>query len=118
MDNSIKELLQQLRQFRDERDWTQFHTAKDLALALSIEAAELNEQFLWKKSEEADPTKVREELADVLLYAFQLADKYGWDIPELMHEKMKHNAVKYPVDKVKGSARKYDQFSDPSSSDS
>jgi NTP pyrophosphatase (non-canonical NTP hydrolase) len=112
MDNPIDDLLQQLRQFRDERDWAQFHNAKDLALALSIEAAELNEQYLWKKPEDADPTKVREELADVLLYAFQLADKYDWDIPQLMREKIEHNAAKYPIDKAKGSARKYDQIND------
>ena len=97
MDNPIEELLQQLRQFRDERDWAQFHNAKDLALALSIEAAELNEQFLWKSAEQADIGRVREELADVLLYAFQLADKYGWNIPQLMQEKMLLNAKKYPA---------------------
>ena len=106
MNNSIKELLQQLRQFRDERDWAQFHNAKDLALALSIEAAELNEQFLWKSAEQADAGRVREELADVLLYAFQLADKYGWDIAELMRQKMALNAEKYPVDKARGNAIK------------
>lgn len=106
----IDELLQQLRRFRDERDWAQFHNPKDLALALSIEAAELNEVFLWKKPEDADPARVREELADVLLYAFQLADKYGWDIPELMQEKLMQNALKYPVAQAKGTARKYDEL--------
>ncbi|MCB2380366.1 nucleotide pyrophosphohydrolase [Hymenobacter sp. BT635] len=111
MSSPIDELLEQLRQFRDERDWEQFHNAKDLALALSIEAAELNEQFLWKTAEQANPDKVREELADVLLYAFQLADKYGWDIAELMREKLARNAEKYPADKAKGSATKYDQLS-------
>jgi NTP pyrophosphatase (non-canonical NTP hydrolase) len=110
MSSSIDELLEQLRQFRDERDWAQFHNAKDLALALSIEAAELNEQFLWKSAEQADPDKVREELADVLLYAFQLADKYDWDIAQLMREKISRNAEKYPADKVKGSNVKYDKL--------
>lgn len=110
MSSPIDELLEQLRQFRDERDWAQFHNAKDLALALSIEAAELNEQFLWKTAEQANPDKVREELADVLLYAFQLADKYGWDIAELMREKLARNAEKYPADKAKGTAAKYDQL--------
>jgi len=108
MSSPIDELLEQLRRFRDERDWAQFHNAKDLALALSIEAAELNEQFLWKSAEQADADKVREELADVLLYAFQLADKYGWDIADLMREKMAQNAEKYPVDKARGNATKYD----------
>lgn len=108
MSSPINELLEQLRQFRDERDWAQFHNAKDLALALSIEAAELNEQFLWKTAEQANPGKVREELADVLLYAFQLADKYGWDIAELMREKINRNAQKYPVSRARGNADKYD----------
>lgn len=110
INSPIDELLKQLRQFRDERDWAQFHNAKDLALALSIEAAELNEQFLWKSAEQANPDKVREELADVLLYAFQLADSYDWDIAELMREKLARNAEKYPVDKAKGSSTKYDQL--------
>ena len=110
MSDTIDKLLKQLRQFRDERDWAQFHNPKDLALALSIEAAELNEQFLWKSAEQANPDKVREELADVLLYAFQLADKYGWDISEIMHEKIARNAEKYPADKAKGTAAKYDQL--------
>lgn len=108
MSNPIDDILQQLRQFRDERDWAQFHNPKDLALALSIEAAELNEVFLWKKPEDADPAKVREELADVLLYAFQLADKYDWNIPQLMQDKLALNAEKYPTTKARGSARKYD----------
>lgn len=107
MNPELENILQQLRQFRDERDWSQFHNAKDLALALSIEAAELNEQFLWKSSEAADQAKVREELADVLLYALQLADKYGWDIMKMMQEKMAQNAEKYPVSKAKGTATKY-----------
>jgi NTP pyrophosphatase (non-canonical NTP hydrolase) len=110
MHNPIEELLQQLRQFRDERDWAQFHNAKDLALALSIEAAELNEQFLWKTAEQADAGKVREELADVLLFAFQLADKYHWDIAELMREKIARNAEKYPVRLARGNATKYDEL--------
>ncbi|MDU0369568.1 nucleotide pyrophosphohydrolase [Hymenobacter endophyticus] len=110
MNNPIDDLLQQLRQFRDERDWAQFHNPKDLALALSIEAAELNEVFLWKKPEDADPARVREELADVLLYAFQLADKYNWDIPQLMQEKLSINAAKYPADKARNSAAKYDKL--------
>ena len=106
----IEALLQALRQFRDERDWAQFHNAKDLALAISIEAAELNERFLWKAATEANPERVREELADVLLYAFQLADHYGWDISQLMHEKLASNAVKYPISKARGTATKYNEL--------
>ena len=107
----IDDLLQALRQFRDERDWAQFHNAKDLALALSIETGELNEEFLWKSATEARPERVREELADVLLYAFQLADHYGWDIAQLMREKLARNAEKYPVAKSRGTATKYDELS-------
>jgi NTP pyrophosphatase (non-canonical NTP hydrolase) len=107
MADPIEELLQALRQFRDERDWAQFHNAKDLALALSIEAAELNEQFLWKAAADAKPERVKEELADVLLYAFQLADHYGWDIRQLMQQKLALNAEKYPADKARGNANKY-----------
>ena len=107
MSNNIDSLLAQVRQFRDDRDWAQFHNAKDLALAVSIEAAELNEQFLWKTAETANPERVQEELADVLLYALQLADLYGWDIIQLMQQKLAANAAKYPVEKAKGTATKY-----------
>lgn len=106
----IEALLQALRQFRDEREWAQFHNAKDLALAISVEAAELNEQFLWKAATQANPERVREELADVLLYAFQLADHYGWDISQLMRDKLARNAEKYPVDKARGNATKHNEF--------
>ena len=110
MSMPFEDILQQLRQFRDERNWAQCHNPKDLALAISIEAAELNEQFLWKQPNAARPERVREELADVLLYAFQLADVYGWDLQELMEQKIARNAEKYPIDKAHGSAAKYDEL--------
>ena len=110
MSGAINQILAQLRQFRDDRDWAQFHNAKDLALALSIEAAELNEQFLWKQADQANPDRVQEELADVLLYAFQLADLYGWDIPQLMQQKIARNAEKYPADKARGNATKHTEL--------
>lgn len=103
----IKNITEKLIQFRNERDWAQFHNAKDLALALSIEAAELNELFLWKKAEEADVSKIKDELADVFAYAFQLAAKYDFDVQEIVESKMAKNALKYPVQKAKGSAEKY-----------
>lgn len=103
-------LIQLIRQFNQERDWSQFHNAKDLALALSIEAGELNELFLWKNAEEADTEKVKEELADIFTYALQLADKYGFDINDIVTGKIQKNALKYPVDKAKGSAKKYDDL--------
>jgi NTP pyrophosphatase (non-canonical NTP hydrolase) len=85
--NSWKDLQNALLEFRNVRDWEQFHNPKDLALALSIEAAELNEVFLWKKSEEANPAKVEEELADVFAYAILLAEKYNLDINEIVLNK-------------------------------
>jgi NTP pyrophosphatase (non-canonical NTP hydrolase) len=106
----LEEITLALLQFRNERDWEQFHNAKDLALALNIEAGELLELFLWKKAEEANKEKVKEELADVLSYAFLLANKYDLDVKEIVLEKIKMNAEKYPIDKAKGSAKKYDEL--------
>ena len=108
--SEIKEIIDKLIEFRDERDWEQFHNPKDLALAISIEAGELLELYLWKNHEEADKEKVKEELADVLAFAFLLADKYGLDIKQIMLDKIKQNGEKYPVDKAKGTARKYDEL--------
>ena len=108
--SDIEELRKAIVQFTQERDWDQFHNPKDLSLALSIEAAELNECFLWKKSEDAKPDKVQEELADVLIYAILLARKYGWDIPTIVKEKLAANAIKYPVEKAKGNAKKYNEL--------
>jgi len=108
--SDFKELLDALEQFRDERDWGQFHDSKNLALALSIEAAELNELFLWKKDDEAeqvDKERLREELADVFAYAIMLAGRHGLDISEIVKAKIVKNARKYPVEKSKGSSAKY-----------
>ena len=108
--SDIKEITKKLLDFRDERDWEQFHNPKDLALEINIEAGELLELFLWKNHEEADSEKVKEELADVLAFAFLLADKYDFDIKEIMLDKIKQNGEKYPVDKAKGTAKKYDEL--------
>ena len=108
--NNWKELQKALIDFRDERDWKQFHNPKDLALALSIEAAELNEIFLWKQPEEADQDKIKEELADVLAYALLLANTYDLDINKIVLDKIRKNAEKYPVDRAKGTAKKYDEL--------
>ena len=110
MENDFQALTALVKAFVDERDWDQFHNPKDLALALSIEASELNEAFLWKKAEDAKPEKVREELADVIIYALLIARKYGWDIPTIVKEKIASNAAKYPVDKAKGNAKKYNEL--------
>jgi NTP pyrophosphatase (non-canonical NTP hydrolase) len=108
--SEFSELLQILEKFRDDRDWAQFHDSKNLALALSIEAAELNELFLWKKDDEAeqvDKQRLREELADVFAYAIMLAGRHGLDVSEIVKEKIGQNAKKYPVDQSKGNSAKY-----------
>lgn len=106
----IEEITLQLRKFNQDRDWDQFHNGKDLAIALSLEAGELLECFLWKAPEAASADKIREELADVLNYAFQIADKYNLDIKQIMLDKIRRNAEKYPVEKAKGSAKKYNEL--------
>lgn len=108
--SDIKTIMDELIRFRDDRDWEQFHNPKDLALAISVEAGELLELFLWKEAAEANVEKVKEELADVLTFSFLLAHKYGLDIQQIMLEKMATNAKKYPVDKAKGNARKYNEL--------
>lgn len=108
--NDIKEITDELVKFRDERDWKQFHNPKDLAMAISIEASELLEVFLWKSPDEANVGKVREELADILAYCFLLADRYKLDVREIVKEKIRRNGEKYPVSKSKGSARKYNEL--------
>lgn len=106
----MNEIIDALKTFRDERDWKQFHNPKDLSLALSIEASELLEIFLWKSPEEAESRKVREELADVFAYAFLLADTYQLDVKEIILDKIARNREKYPVDKARGSAKKYTEL--------
>jgi NTP pyrophosphatase (non-canonical NTP hydrolase) len=111
--NDIQILTDELVKFRDERNWLQFHNTKDLALAISIEAAELNELFLWKTSEESelvDMNRLKEELADVLAFSLLLAGKHGFDVKEIVLEKIKKNGEKYPVEKAKGTAKKYDEL--------
>ena len=111
--NELEKLTAEIVKFRDERDWKQFHDSKNLATAISIEAAELNELFLWKtikESEQVDPLKIKEELADILTFSLLLAEKHGFDVIEIVREKIKVNAKKYPVDKAKGTSKKYNQL--------
>ena len=110
MKHDLEQLTKLLVAFRDERDWKQFHNPKDLSLALSVEAAELLECFLWKSPEEANPQKLREELADVFAYALLLAHELDMDVAEIVRDKIELNRRKYPVDKSIGSARKYDEL--------
>jgi len=104
--SDLADLQNEALAFRDARDWAQFHNAKDL----SIEASELLECFLWKDSKSADPAKIREELADVLVYALLLAHEAKIDIPAAVRAKLALNALKYPVEKAKGRADKYDKL--------
>lgn len=106
----MEKALQALLKFRNERDWEQFHNPKDLALAINIEAGELLELFLWKDAEDAKKERVKEELADVFSFALLLAEKYDFDVEEIIMEKIKSNAEKYPVDKAKGTAKKYNEL--------
>jgi len=106
----MEEIIKELIKFRNDRDWEQFHNPKDLALAINVESGELLELFLWKKHEDADKEKVRDELADVFAYAFLLAEKYDFNVKEIVMEKIKKNGEKYPVSKAKGTAKKYNEL--------
>ena len=108
--SDLEELRDAIVKFTQERDWDQFHNGKDLALALSIEAAELNEAFLWKDVSNVNVEKVKEELADVFNYAILIADKYDLDIKQIVLDKIRRNAEKYPVEKAYGSAKKYNEL--------
>lgn len=108
--SDIKDITNALLKFRDERDWSQFHNGKDLAIALNIESSELLELFLWKSADNANVDKIKEELADVLAFAFLMADKYNFDIKEIMLKKIAQNAQKYPIDKAKGNSNKYTEL--------
>ena len=106
----FEETKRQIRKFTEERNWDKFHNPKDLAIALSIEANELLEVFLWKDTSDVKREKVEEELADVFNYAFLLADKYDFDVASIIRKKIEANARKYPVDKARGSAKKYTEL--------
>ena len=108
--SDFKNITDLLIKFRDERDWEQFHNSKDLALAISIEAAELNELFLWKSNEDVDKERLKEELADIFSFALLLAEKHKLDVPSIIKDKMKLNGKKYTVEKAKGSAKKYNEL--------
>ena len=111
--SDLKKLTEYIINFRNARDWEQFHNSKDLAAALGIEAAELNEIFLWKTIEEAeasDREKIADELADIFIYGIMLAHKHDFDIEEIIMNKMRKNGEKYPVEKAKGRMTKYDQL--------
>lgn len=108
--SDITDIEEALAKFTKDRDWEQFHNPKDLAIAISIEANELLELFLWKSADEADKEKVKGELADILSFAFLLAKKYDLDVKQIILDKISLNDKKYPVDKAKGTAKKYNEL--------
>ena len=104
------ETIQRVIQFRDDRDWKQFHTPKDLAISMNLEAAELLELFQWSGADlecAGNRDKLKEELADVLSYCILMADVCGFDLDTIMNEKISKNEAKYPVEKAYGKADKY-----------
>ncbi|MGY0411938.1 nucleotide pyrophosphohydrolase [Staphylococcus sp. mip270_02] len=108
--DETKNILKVINKFRDERNWRQFHNEKDLSLSISIEAAELLELFQWKSSEEVvnnNRERLAEELADVLIYSYMLADNLEFDINEIISKKLMKNAEKYPLEKSKDNNAKY-----------
>lgn len=110
---TFEEAFQMVRTFREERDWDQFHNSKDLAISISLEAAELLEIFQWSGKDlevTAENQHLCEELADVMIYCLHLSDHLGVDPAELIASKMRKNAEKYPVDKARGSAAKYTEL--------
>jgi NTP pyrophosphatase (non-canonical NTP hydrolase) len=112
----LEELKERLRVFVAERDWDQFHSPKNLAMALSVEAAELVELFQWLTEAESAALdgerrrRAAEELADVLVYLVRIADRLDIDLLQAAGEKLESNAVKYPAERVRGQARKYDEY--------
>ncbi|MFV1959148.1 MAG: nucleotide pyrophosphohydrolase [Planctomycetota bacterium] len=118
MESTFDEIQREAIAFRDARDWKQFHRLKDLVLGLGIEAGELAELFLWKREDEAraalsDPAFARrlaDEMADVQIFLLYLAEDTGVSLPEAVRRKLLANAAKYPIEKARGSARKYTEL--------
>ena len=105
-DKTVKKLIE----FRNERDWEQFHNSKDLALAISIEASELLELFLWNDNEDFNKEKLEDELADIFSFSLLLAEKHNLNLSEIVNKKIEKNAKKYPVSKAKGTSKKYNEL--------
>jgi NTP pyrophosphatase (non-canonical NTP hydrolase) len=117
MNNELKTLLDALLKFRRERDWEQFHRPKELAISIVLEAAELLEEFQWKTDKEIKKhlkegglKNVKDEVADIAIYILLLSHDLGIDLMDAIKKKLKKNAEKYPVEKTKGSAKKYDKL--------
>ena len=117
--DKLEQIKAQLQKFADDRDWDQFHSPKNLSMALSVEASELVECFQWlteAQSQNLSPEQlsaVKDEMADVQIYLLRLATKLNVNMVEAVNQKIKKNALKYPIDKVKGSAKKYTEYEQP-----
>jgi NTP pyrophosphatase (non-canonical NTP hydrolase) len=113
---TIEEITSQIRAFRDEREWKQFHNPKEMAVAIAVEAGELLEHFTWKTPEQSEQCaherrgEIAEEMADVAILLFEMADNVGIDLSVAIQAKLAKNAVKYPVAKSRGSNRKYNEL--------
>lgn len=114
--SDIQKLTEKIKKFGEERDWGQFHNHKDMAISLSLEAAEVLEHFQWKSPEEIEQYvkeykgHISEEIADVAIYLLELSDNLGIDLVEAINFKLKKNAIKYPVIKAKGKHTKYNKL--------
>ncbi len=108
--NEINALTEKIVEFRDKRNWAQFHNSKDLAISLNVESSELLELFLWKKEDEVNFYLVKDELADVFYSALLLAQECNLNVSEIVTEKLKKNELKYPVEKAIGSNKKYTEL--------
>jgi NTP pyrophosphatase (non-canonical NTP hydrolase) len=116
MPNSIQELTAEICAFRDARDWKQFHNPKELAVAITAEAGELLQHFVWQSAEQSEKRiverkpEIESEMADVAILLFELADNCGVDLAAAMRAKIARNEIRYPVDKAKGSNKKYNEL--------
>ena len=113
---SLDSLIQEIREFNEERDWDQFHSPKNLAMALSVEVAEIAEHFQWLTQEQSkDPPRpklaeIRDEIGDTMIFVLTLADKLGIDPVKAAHDKLQKNRAKYPSEKVRGKHLKYTEY--------
>lgn len=116
MSNDLSGTIEKIKKFRDDRDWMQFHDPKNMAISIIIEATELLEHFQWKSRAETEEfvvksrDSVEDEIADIAIYLFELADNLGIDLLDAMNRKIEKNDQKYPVEKAKGNAKKYNQL--------
>ena len=114
--SDIEEIVQKIKKFRDERDWMQFHDPKNMAISIVIEAVELLENFQWKSKDEVKTYvkehrgEIEEEIADIAIYLFELADNLNIDLIDTMERKLEKNAKKYPAEKVRGKHTKYNKL--------